>query len=364
MPPRKSRRLLKASSSPEPEEITAEETNVASPFRPDDEPDLKAGAGLLRLPPELFDAIIENFDTTLLDEFYYYSGPPDQNCYERTDVLTALSQTCRYVRNFTLHRLWERLDICRVPERARASWFKYAMVALERKANGIAESPVRHYVRTLTLMFSNSKPDAAVEAFQNMIINLLNLRAIHVIHCTIPGFSNGDWDLELPNVTRLFIPDGASVFQRICPNAAHIRCVGGIGERVLSALTDATEIFDGKVSWMELKPEFVDRIVANAPNLRTIEIRPHWHDYSFGGGFVQWTQTISRLAPLKKLSTLILSFPTVEEKPGDAVSILAARLLFRGSTVVGEKRLVIRRFLISQATGGQVLHSSTIETFN
>jgi hypothetical protein len=99
------------------------------------------------LPPELFDAIIENYQT-LPSTFYYDTFDiPDLKYYERNEVLTALSQTCRALRGLTLPRLWARLDLCRVPERARTTWYKYTMLAIERKAKGIAVSPLRYHVR-------------------------------------------------------------------------------------------------------------------------------------------------------------------------------------------------------------------------
>ncbi|KAJ7705565.1 hypothetical protein B0H17DRAFT_1126365 [Mycena rosella] len=321
MPPMKSRRLFEAS----PEEIAAEEPHVATPLRLESQPDLNEIAGLVRLPLELFDAIVENYeDATPLDEFYYtFDFPTVDSYYERINVFTALSQTCRSLREMTLYRLWDRLDNCRVP-RTRTAWSKYVMVALERKAKGMVESPVRHYVR-------DSKPDTALEALHNMLPNLPNLRTIHM----------GDWKLELPNVTTLFIPDSASVFQRICPNAVHIRCVGGPGKPVISQLTDTTEVFDGRVYWTD--PKVIDRLVKKAPNLRKLEIRSS-DAFFYIYRSVDWVTVVSRLAPLDKLSELILSFATADERPSDAAGIAAARLLLQQSGAIGERRLVIRRF--------------------
>ncbi|KAJ6598274.1 hypothetical protein DFH09DRAFT_1304080 [Mycena vulgaris] len=233
MPPRSSRRLL----APAPEKIAAEETHVVSkPY-----PDPNADAGLVRLPYEL---IIENYAPPQLAEYYhyYYDDIPDGKSYERTDVLTALSQTCKFLRDITVHRLWERLDACRVPERVRKLWFKYIMMALERKANGISTSPVRHYVRFSTR-----------------------------------------W-----------------------------------------------------ANWTDLA--LVDLLVKRAPNLRTLELRSRNEWYLGTSG--KWAQAVSKLALLKKLSVLILSFTSADENPGDIAVVTAARVL-QNSAAVGEKRLVI-----------------------
>ncbi|KAJ7705567.1 hypothetical protein B0H17DRAFT_670886 [Mycena rosella] len=325
---------------------------------------------LADLPPELFDAIIENYSTLPTTFYYDTANIPDLKYYQRTDALTALSQTCRALREITLPRLWARLDICRVPERARATWYKYTMLALERKANGIATSPVRLHVRTLTLLFSKMQPDAALAALWNMLPKLPNLRTIHVINCKTPGFAKSlaDAKLELPNVTRLFLPTEASVLQRICPNATHIRCTGGSGMSLLSAVTRKTEVFDGMADWTD--PKLVERLVKNAPNLRTLELR---RPVNYGLGVhsqnkapAVWAQIIPKLAPLKNLVELILTFPAADEKPDDAASVAAARGLLRSSSGTAERRLVVRRVIAPHYENGNemdVLHSSKTEVF-
>ncbi|KAJ7176767.1 hypothetical protein C8R46DRAFT_44000 [Mycena filopes] len=369
MPPKKSRRIE------HPEASTSQNTENAapsSPTRSENGPDPNTKLPLVQLPPELFDAIIEEY-ATLPSTFYYDTqNIPDFKYYERNDALTALSQTCRLLRDITLPRLWERLDICRIPDHHRQQWFKYAMRAIERKANGIADSPVRHHVRTLTLMFSKSKPDAALGALWNMLPKLPNLRKIHVINCKTPGFAKSltDSELELPNVRTLFLPSECSVLQRICPNATHIRCVGGAGMALTSQVTDKTEIFDGMVDWKDLK--LVDRLVKKAPNLRKLEIR---RPVNWGLGIqsmaevpAEWAQVVPRLAPLQHLVELVLTFPIAEEKPNDAGTIAAARKLMQKKTAVkGERRLVVRRVIARHYTNPDseedVLHSRVTETF-
>ncbi|KAF8140729.1 hypothetical protein K438DRAFT_699934 [Mycena galopus ATCC 62051] len=247
------------------------------------------------------------------------------------------------------------------------------MLAIERKANGIAVSPVRHHVRTLTLMFSKSQPAAALAALWNMLPKLPNLRIIQVITCKTPGFAKSltDSKLELPNVTTLFIPSQVSIFQRICPNATHVCCVNGSGASLMSALTDKTEVFDGQVDWTDLKLQVVARLVKNAPNLRTLEVR---RPVNSGLGIAsqntappEWAQIIPKLAPLKKLTKLILTFPAAEEMPGEAASLEAARMLMRKSAAGNERQLVVRRVVAPhythQGQEEEVVHSSTTETF-
>ncbi|KAJ7779256.1 hypothetical protein B0H16DRAFT_1502062 [Mycena metata] len=368
MPPKKSRRTA-ASTSEIP---AAPDSAPATVTRSENGPDQNANLRLVQLPPELFDAIIEHY-VTLPSTFYYDTqNIPELKYYERNDALTALSQTCRVLRQITLPRLWERLDMCRIPERNRQTWYNYVMLAIARKANGISDSPVRHYVRILTVMFSKSQPDAPLAALWKMLPQLPNLRMIHVINLKTPGFAKSlaDSKLKLPNVRTLFLPTEGCVFQRICPNATHIRCVGGGGMALTSEVTDKTEVFDGMVDWKDLK--LVDRLVKRAPNLRKLEIR---RPVNWGLGInsqneapAQWAQVIPRLAPLQHLTDLILTFPAAEEKPGDAGTIAAGRQLMQGKTAVkGKRRLTIRRVVArhysNPGSEEDVLHSRVVETF-
>jgi hypothetical protein len=223
-----------------------------------------------------------------------------------------------------------------------------------------------------------------------MLPKLPNLRTIQVITCKTPGFAKSlaDSKLALPNVTTLLIPDQVSALQRVCPNATHVRCGGGSGAALISALTNKTEVFDGMVDWKLLS--LVDRkplcdliyssnqlcslagLVKKAPNLRKLELR---RPVNSGLGIEsqntvpkEWSQVIPKLALLKKLVELVLTFPAAEDKPGDAALVEAARTLMRDkSAVAGERRLVVRHVLARHYTRREqdedVVTSCTTETF-
>lgn len=70
------------------------------------------------------------------------------NYTERTDVLRALAQTCRALRKVAHPRLWQRLDCLFVPQRAKGTWYKYTMAALDRKKQGLLATPsLLQYIR-------------------------------------------------------------------------------------------------------------------------------------------------------------------------------------------------------------------------
>jgi hypothetical protein len=73
---------------------------------------------------------------------------------ERTDVLHALSQTCRALRAIACPMLWTRLNACCIPERASGTWHKYVMQELPRKSEGMRKSKdIAPYVQ-LTQLYS------------------------------------------------------------------------------------------------------------------------------------------------------------------------------------------------------------------
>ena len=105
---------------------------------------------LASLPPELFDEVIAYFPTVPLNWYHDTAvGLPDNKYAERAKTLRALAATCRGMRAIAVPRLWARLDICFVPITAQASWYKYVMHNLKRKAEGVQtlSDVMRGYVR-------------------------------------------------------------------------------------------------------------------------------------------------------------------------------------------------------------------------
>ncbi|KAJ7770280.1 hypothetical protein DFH07DRAFT_806329 [Mycena maculata] len=371
-----SRILSRPLMSEDPSELTPPDATAPQPppqpCSENRQPNPNSGLLLLQLPPELFDEIIGFY--SIIPDTYYFNGHDLNDLpkfFERTGVLTALSQTCRALKDITLHRLWMRLDICRITDSARLPWYEQPMTALERKANGIAESPMRHHVRTLTIVLGEYyEPDTPLAALWDMLRRLPNLRKIHVLACTckatVLAESLVEANLQLPNVTTLFVPDHLTgVFQRICPNVTHFRCSE---VPLLSALTSKTQRVDGMIDWRD--PEFVDRLIKRAPNLRTLEIRRpvdfQRHINLQDTAPSEWVQVIPKLASLKQLSELILTFPSELEGVHDAESIAAARSLMETSPFAGQRRLVTRRVTAPHYTNAyhvDFVHSSDSEIF-
>lgn len=117
--------------------------------------DLVNAVPFARLPPELFDEIISYFPI-LPPTFYANTAPvpiPSLNHRQRTDVLRALSQSCRSLRQVAFPRLWRRLDVCFVPESSSGSWYQFCNANLKKKAEGVINSghTLQNYIRCVCL---------------------------------------------------------------------------------------------------------------------------------------------------------------------------------------------------------------------
>ncbi|KAJ7574461.1 hypothetical protein C8J56DRAFT_472806 [Mycena floridula] len=311
MPPRKK---LQVSATPD---VTATESSIR----------------LLSLPVELFELVLDNFQG-FPSETWLHVSYPDQALQERTLAFRALSQTCKALRQVMLHRLWENLETIWVPVRAKGIWHKYVMQALKRKADAVVKSDVRHLVRTLTVMFTNSNATETLASFTGLLKALPNLQKLHVLSSgRAKEFNKAVSGLLLPTVKTLYIPDTASGLLRACPNVTHIRNVQGLGSPILGPALKGLkfEVIDGKFWWDN--KEF-DRFFKHAKYLREIEFAE-----IPGNHCGPWKDCIEKLGNLSNISTIRLTYGT---EPVDLAAVEAARKVLRESKAAGQKHLVVK----------------------
>ncbi|KAI0072618.1 hypothetical protein K474DRAFT_1686559 [Panus rudis PR-1116 ss-1] len=315
---------------------------------------------LASLPAELFDEIISYFAVLPLHYYYDTQGfgtTPDPRYRERTDVLRALSQTCRALRSVSFPRLWSRLDLCILDEEYQASWYKHAMQEIQCKAKGVISSSkeLRESIRVLTFSLSKSAVKETLPHLTKLLHAVPNLHTIQIVTCKIPGdFGKAVQGVQFPSVRTVVIPTDCHAILKSCPNATHVRCTLGNGHTLIGSLKHCKcEVLDGMIDWVD--PKVMDRLVKVAPNLTRIEIR---RPVNWGLGILsqnkapaEWAQVIPKLSKLSKLRVITLSFPGEEELPSDRVSINAARDVLKNSKVP-EKKLIIRRVLAPHYTRG------------
>jgi len=104
------------------------------------------GSPLLELPLELIMEILSHFDclpivTSKLNYDFFGTHPRVSDQYlERTNVLRALSQTCRSWRKLFSPLLWERLEPCLIPSDS-GKWSESNADLLMRMSTFVRENP-------------------------------------------------------------------------------------------------------------------------------------------------------------------------------------------------------------------------------
>ncbi|KAJ7663862.1 hypothetical protein DFH06DRAFT_1128238 [Mycena polygramma] len=193
------------------------------------------------------------------------------------------------------------------------------------------ERPPRNLIPPQNLSKPRSGPDP------NAHLPLIQLPpelfdAIIELYTTLPlTFYHDTQNLPEPQYLGLLTSE-VSGLQRICPNATHVRCIGGTGTTLISALTKKTEVFDGLVDWKDLK--FVDRLIKKAPTQVELRGPVKWGKWLASQNEVpqEWNQVIPKRAALTKLAELTVTFPAAEDKPCDSAVIEAARTLMRAKS--------------------------------
>ncbi|KAH8824676.1 hypothetical protein DL96DRAFT_1468322 [Flagelloscypha sp. PMI_526] len=334
---------------------------------------------LVTFAPELIDEIISylpsdipldwNYDT--MDLMLTGTGQLLTEFGEKRRTLRALASSCRAFRKVFHPRAWERLDCAFVPQGKSGTWYKYVAEETSRKVNGVLENKqaLRGYIRTFSFIMTKSATEQCVEAVGDILKVLPNLHTIYVLFCNCPtplkGATTG---LSLPSVRTLVIHTGASCLLHICPNVTRVRCVGGDGNDIISALKSCPKIqrVEGGIRWgVKLRDSM--RLVNGAPNLRVLELYPSMNEanslqYSKYTSPEDWPAVIASLDKLKNLQVLILSFSSFEVPeylmdplPKDEPSVINAKEVMKklseqngASSDRQERKLVVRK-VISRA---------------
>ncbi|EDR09179.1 uncharacterized protein LACBIDRAFT_296541 [Laccaria bicolor S238N-H82] len=224
----------------------------------------------VELPVELFLEILSYFPHAPVGLPRYgidiRSAPP-VFCFERTDLLRALSQTCRRWRLILLPLLWECLEV--YPVRSREPvWNLWLARSLERKSKGLVRSPQHAaYVQCVRVRLSTAK---VLPAFVSCLRALPNLHTLSIIFDHIEMTSSLKSAFEgrtFPSVRTAVVPNDAHSVLRSCPEVRRVICNLGDGSTLVSAMAKEcreVEVIEG----FQPDEKMMKRIVKAAPNLR------------------------------------------------------------------------------------------------
>ncbi|KAI4523313.1 hypothetical protein K525DRAFT_268082 [Schizophyllum commune Loenen D] len=182
-------------------------------------------SGFPTLPLELLLEIIDYFAKVLpitpAEELYTYPSP--RTYLDRRDVLTALSQTCRALREKTLPMLWRDIQAfastANITAKSwRGSWREWRRAVnkeLDRQCFAVFRAPnIAPYVELL---------------FAHVLSLLPNLKTLHIVHLAYDCYNllNVFDKLRLPAVKTMVLPVvplSAGALLRSCPNVEHFIC--------------------------------------------------------------------------------------------------------------------------------------------
>ncbi|KAI5895097.1 uncharacterized protein SCHCODRAFT_01169598 [Schizophyllum commune H4-8] len=195
--------------------------------------------GLPSLPIELLFEITDYFakvlPTTPAEELYTYPSP--RTHLDRRDVLVALSQTCRAMRENTLPILWRDIQafasttsISTKSWRVRRrEWRRAVSKELDRQCFAIFRAPnIAPYVETVTVALTDFATDG-LPLFAHVLSLLPNLKTLHIVHLAYDCYNllNVFDKLRLPTVKTMVLPVvplSAGALLKSCPNVEHFVC--------------------------------------------------------------------------------------------------------------------------------------------
>ncbi|KAF5330541.1 hypothetical protein D9619_005233 [Psilocybe cf. subviscida] len=271
---------------------------------------------------------------------------------ERTDVLRALSQTCRRLRNVFLPLVWQQLDTC-VMRSPSGSWFHTFGQSIIRKSIFVQQNPeLGAFVRTMTVSLSLYAAGNVLPELVRALHNLPNLHTLQVFRVT--KFKKMGSALRIafdghvfPQIKTMGVPLYGHHILKCCPNVTRIFSYGPSTKLIgtIAKYCQQLEDFYGFYNYSRSgDKKSGKRLVKAAPNLRIIEFSSHVSP-----------DRIKALAGLKKLCTIIFhtvqSYDSSPPQPFDALEaeqnvlcVKAASALLKQSRSADKTRTVVLEY--------------------
>lgn len=176
---------------------------------------------------------------------------------ERLDVLRAITQTCRMLRQKFLSWLWERVEACVVPN--FSAWYIYVGNVLESKCHILLKNPsLTTHVRSVEYLFplfcsilrnvvdsvmsvtiSRYRMDTILPAFVDCVKSLPNLHTLelcHVHHWMTTKLRSAFEGTVVPSIRTVVLPTIAHHLLASCPNVEDVTCNVGDGSQILGTI--------------------------------------------------------------------------------------------------------------------------------
>ncbi|KAG9082246.1 hypothetical protein FS749_007007 [Ceratobasidium sp. UAMH 11750] len=280
MPPKSKKRVKKApepntgpDSAPESVENSASTSRIPAQSR------LK---GFLSLPHELLLKIANYFpkilpyDILLHETCVGHLTGAASGFQSRFNTLRALSQTCRFLREFYLPLLWERFEAC-LTSNTQASWYRDLGEAMERKSKGMLNS--KHlwpYVQFVTVVFTRYKVASVLPPFVKLLQSLPNVHTLEVSHthsAMTTALKEAFKGSSFPSIRTVIMPTCAHEVLRCCPGIRDVTCNYDDGQKLVSALIAAGCTKLEVLKYVKIGPTVLKRLIKANPPLRYVRVK-------------------------------------------------------------------------------------------
>ena len=236
---------------------------------------------VFKLPDETFLEIISYFPVisfrysidTNLKSVWYPTHLPGEYA-ERSNVLRAITQTCRTLRRKFLSWSWERVEACVAPD--PTAWYIQLGNSLESKCHILLKNPLlATYVRSASPRFPCStlfscviidsvmsvgitryRMDAILPSFANCLQSLPNLQTLELSHVhqgMTTKVKKAFEGVAIPSIRTVVLPTVAHHILRSCPNVEDVTCTDEDGSRLLGTIASNCPKVE-RISGMVLSP--------------------------------------------------------------------------------------------------------------
>ncbi|KAF5330546.1 hypothetical protein D9619_005234 [Psilocybe cf. subviscida] len=198
---------------------------------------------------------------------------------ERTDVLRALSQTCRRLRNVFQPLAWQQLNTCVMRNRA-GSWFHTFGPSILRKSIFVQQNPeLGTFVRTMIISISLYAAGNVLPELVRALHNLPNLHTLQIFRVTKSKKMGSALRIAFdghvfPQIKTMGVPVYGHHILKCCPNVIRIFSYGACPNLIgtIAKYCQRLEELYGFYNHSRYGDEKSGkRLVKAAPNLRIIE---------------------------------------------------------------------------------------------
>ncbi|KAH7922308.1 hypothetical protein BV22DRAFT_1037638 [Leucogyrophana mollusca] len=293
-----------------------------------------------RIPDDVLLEILSHLSTITEGHVLYchYQAPPavPVETRERTDVLRALSQTCKLLRTRCFPLAWRRFEVCTAPP--STSFYRVLGEAMKTKMSCLGEAThLLPLLQTVTVGLTRYQVADIIPAFARCLASMPNLHTVEVVHAhsqMTTALKQAFEGRTFPTVRKIVLPSCAHEILRCCSGVEDVACNEDSGSTIIGAIVKGNCTDVRKLIGISAP---IKRLVKVIPNLRIISVANQ----------VPAVEALSQFPKLEVIEVdLFMSTPVVRKDKSLALQapkiIEAARNVLKGNQSTAEKTIRLR----------------------